>query len=207
MTELYHITHIGNLPSILGHGGLWCDNSRVEKGLATRGIAHDHIKVRRAQRVVPLGAGGTLADYVPFYFAPRSPMLYAIHTGYVVGYNEGQEPIVHLVSSADKVVRSQMPFSFTDGHAEMAISSFFDSLADLNRIDWDIMQTAYWRDTSLDGDRKRKRQAEFLVYRFFPWSLVTEIGVISSAMADRVEAIVTGANHQPNIAVRRSWYY
>ena len=28
-----------------------------------------------------------------------------------------------------------------------------------------------------DNDRKRKRQAEFLVHKFFPWQLVTEKGI------------------------------
>jgi hypothetical protein len=87
MTRVYHITHVQNLQSIIAHNGLWCDNSRQERELDTIGIAHDHIKQRRARRRVHLGAQGTLADYVPFYFAPRSPMLYAIHTGWVEGYN------------------------------------------------------------------------------------------------------------------------
>ena len=122
MTQLYHITHIQNLPSILAHGGLWCDNSRQERNLGTIGIAHDHIKQRRARKRVPLGAQGTLADYVPFYFAPRSPMLYAIHMGSVAGYNGGQISVLHLVFEVEHIVRRGLTYVFTDGHADMAIS-------------------------------------------------------------------------------------
>lgn len=77
MTDIYHITHISNLPSIIQHGGLYCDNLIPQRNLHPQGIAHQHIKERRARRIVNVAAGGTLADYVPFYFAPRSPMLYA----------------------------------------------------------------------------------------------------------------------------------
>lgn len=37
---------------------------------------------KRARRAVPLPPGGTLSDYVPFYFTPKSPMLLNIKTGF-----------------------------------------------------------------------------------------------------------------------------
>ena len=76
-TPIFHITHVENLASIIREGGLRCDREAAERGLAEVGIAHQHIKDRRAGRRVPLPPGGTLDDYVPFYFAPRSPMLYS----------------------------------------------------------------------------------------------------------------------------------
>lgn len=42
-------------------------------------IAHNTIQDRRAQTYVPCLPGGNPHDYVPFYFAPCSPMLYAAH--------------------------------------------------------------------------------------------------------------------------------
>lgn len=165
-TRIFHITHVDNLAAILAEGGLWCDREAAERGVAEVGIAHQHIKERRARRHVPISPGGTLDDYVPFYFAPRSPMLYSIHGGYVEGYSNGQRSVVHLVSSAEAVSASGAPFVFADGHAELDLSDFFDDLDDLNKIDWKIMKAAYWADTNEDGDRKRRRQAEFLVHRF-----------------------------------------
>src|SRR4029079_3294236 len=99
MTLIYHITHVRNLPSILEQGGLWCDGEAARQDLCATEIAHDHIKQRRARMPVTVGPGGSLADYVPFYFAPRSPMLYAIHQGGVDFYSEGQEEVLHLVGS------------------------------------------------------------------------------------------------------------
>ncbi len=207
MTPIYHITHIENLPVILAQAGLWCDRESAQRGLAKIGIAHDHIKERRAKRVVPVGPGGTLADYVPFYFAPRSPMLFAIHRNQVAGYQGGQADVVHLVSSAESVQASGQAFVFSDGHADMAISSFFTDLTELKQVDWKMMNEIYWNDTESDGDRKRRRQAEFLAHRFFPWSLVSEVGVINEAMAGKMHSLLAGAAHVAVVSVRRNWYY
>jgi hypothetical protein len=207
VTLIYHITHLGNLPSILAERGLCCDGLRAERRLPCKGIAHESIKTRRAKTRVPVSSGGVLADYVPFYFAPRSPMLYTIHGGNVEGYTEGQVPVVHLVAQAERVVGDNLAFAFTDGHAVIALSDFYDDLVRLDRVDWNIMRERYWADTSEDGDRKRRRQAEFLVHRFLPWSYIEEIGVINSAVAERVRAILADQANAPNVVVRRDWYY
>ena len=101
-----------NLPSILQYGGLYCDNERLGTNLPSVGIAHNHIKERRARRGVTRANRGTLADYVPFYFAPRSPMLYSIGGGFVEGYADGEDPILHLVTSAEVVKAVGLPFTF-----------------------------------------------------------------------------------------------
>ncbi len=69
------------------------------------------------------------------------------------------------------------------------------------------MKETYWHDTDKDGDRKRRRQAEFLVHQFCAWELITEVGVINRQIADRVRAILEPAVHQPAVTVRRGWYY
>jgi hypothetical protein len=207
MTPMYHITHGRNLASIIKAGGLWCDAQLVAQSLDPLGIAHQHIKERRKQRDVPCAAGGTLADYVPFYFAPRSPMLYAIHRGQVAGYDGGQTGVLHLVADVETVATSGCVWAFTEGHAEIAFTEFFTDLRFLSAIDWAIMSETYWYDTDEDGDRKRRRQAEFLIHRFCAWTLITEIGVINQRVADRVRSMLEGAAHQPAVTVQPGWYY
>lgn len=58
-----------------------------------------------------------------------------------------------------------------------------------------------------DMDRKRQRQAEFLVHDFFPWGLVTKIGVIDDGVVEQVNAILQGAAHRPAVVAKGSWYY
>lgn len=210
MTALYHITHIDNLPSIIAAGGLWCDAvraARVAEGASVVGIAHQHIKDRRARRAVTKAAGGTLADYVPFHFAPRSPMLYTISRGNVVGYSGGQEQVVHLVTTVEAACALCTPWCFTDGHADMAISKQFEQLSRLDMIDWNIMKETWWHDTIQDGDRKRRRQAEFLVHQRFPWTAVAEIGVMSEKIAALARTALDRATHKPKVIVRADWYY
>lgn len=207
MTAIYHITHIRNLQNILADGGLWCDRIVSERNLAHIGIAHQHIKDRRTQKAVHCAPGGRVADYVPFYFAPRSPMLFSIHKGNIEGYQDGQRPILHLVSSAEAVQSAGLVFTFTDGHAEMDISRFFTSLQSLEEIDWKVMHSNFWANTLEDGDRKRRRQAEFLVRQFFPFALFETIGVFNQSMARQVSALLQPLSQKPVIRVQPAWYY
>ena len=207
MTAIYHITHTDNLPQLFAQGGLWCDNERQAHVPQIVGIAHQHIKDRRARKVVSKCRQGTLADYVPFYFAPRSPMLYAISRGNVQRYNGTQQNVVHLVSSAAIVEQNSLPFCFTDGHAEMDFSQQFDNLSDLNQVDWKMMQERYWSDTKEDGDRTRRRQAEFLVHRFFPVTLFSEISVMTLKSAEYIKSLFPKDALLPQITIHREWYY
>ena len=163
---------------------------------------------RRATTKVPCSAGGYLHDYVPFYFAPRSPMLYAIHKENVDSYSGGQQPIIHLVSEAYTINSLKLKFAFTDGHAIMAYSEFYDDMSDLQSvIDWELMKSKYWANTPDDPNRKWRRQAEFLVYENCPWSLIQEIGVINKTIAEQVQLILTAFNIQIPVSIYQNWYY
>jgi hypothetical protein len=148
-----------------------------------------------------------VSKYVSFYFAPRSPMLYVINRGFVEGYDEGQGPVLHLVSTIEAVQAANLPFVFTDGHAEVDFSRYFTDLADLDQIDWDVMVSRYWNDTLEDGDRKRRRQAEFLVDNFFPFSLFHSIGVLNRTMAIQVSSLIQPLAQKPDVQIQPTWYY
>lgn len=98
----------------------------------------------------------------------------------------------------------------TEGHAAMAYTAFFDEIEYLygdGVIDWEIMEANYWADTQEDGDRKRRRQAEFLVHQFFPWQLIQEIGVINPAIQTQVREILQSFKVQTCVEVYSKWYY
>ena len=90
-TPFYHFTPIHHLVSIIERG-LRCDGTAA--GLLAVEVGNRGIKERRRRRAVPVGGRGVVADYVPFYFAPRSPMLYAIAMGNVPEYTGGTDPLV-----------------------------------------------------------------------------------------------------------------
>lgn len=203
MTPIYHITHLKNLRRIVAEGGLHCDRSAQK--VKSVNIGHMHIKERRLNRPVPIGPRGTVGEYVPFYFAPRSPMLFVISRGGVEGYDEGQQPVVYLQASAEAVKKAGLRWVFTEGHADMQFTDFFDDLKDLTKVDWALMQAKYWNDTNDDPDRKRRRQAEFLVHKFFPWELVSCVAVYDRSIAETVGEIIGG--NVPPVEIRRDWYY
>jgi hypothetical protein len=70
-TEVFHITHVENLARILGEGQMTAKNLQNPRGHLS--IASEEVQDRRAKIRVPVAPGGSLHDYVPFYFAPRSP--------------------------------------------------------------------------------------------------------------------------------------
>ena len=199
-----HMTHVHNLPTILREGGLWCDTESQKRGLCEQPIGLSHIKERRAKRKVTKSERGFVSDYVPFYFWHHSPMLYLINQGRVPAYKEGrQEEIIYLVSSVSKMI--EYPFCFTDGHAEMAITLYFDDTKDFDKLDWLTIKAKQWSDTPENNDRKRRKQAEFLVHGFVPWDSIQQIGVMTEAMGEQVRDIL--GNPFPLVQVRRQWYY
>ena len=107
-TPIYHITHWRNLPGIVAEEGLSCCATLKQNRVGYHDIANQDIQSKRARKRVPCGPGGLLHSYVPFYFAPRSPMLYIINQG-GPQYPEKQAPVIHLVSSADAVYAANQP--------------------------------------------------------------------------------------------------
>jgi hypothetical protein len=208
-TPIFHITNVANLPSILAHGGLWCDRERQTRCPGAVNIAYQDLKGRRSNTPVTVGAGGNLCDYVPFYFAPRSPMLFAISRGLVQGYAGGQAGVIYLVSSCEIVAQARLPFVFTDGHAVKRLTNQFEDLTKLSEIDWPLMRATYWNDTDQDGDRKRIRQAEFLVRDFCPWQFIEFIGVHDEqcAIAVRNALLEAKASRCPDVKIKPGWYY
>lgn len=118
-TPIMHFTQICNLPQILINGGLWATNFLPPQGREPASLAFSHIQGRRARMAVPVARGGTLHDYVPFYFAPRSPMLYVVSKGGVPGVACKQEQIMYTVTTAQTVAGVGLEFAFTDGHGTM----------------------------------------------------------------------------------------
>ena len=209
-TWILRITHVDNLSTALQQGGICAPNTTLPSGIPYKPIHHQHIQNRRSNASVPCGPRGTVHDYVPFYFAPRSPMLYAIYKGNVAGYSEGQEPLIYLVANAQEVARSGVGFVFTDGHAAMApLTDFYDDLIDLDRVDWTVMRSKWWNDTPQTPDRRRRRQAEFMIHRFCPWPLIQGVAVMSDLMRSHVEAILSQFVDLPHpiVKVKRLWYY
>ena len=208
--KIYHITHGKNVGRILADGCLWSDAELARRGGPDTAVGISEIKRRRmTERDVTSHPGTKVGEFVPFYFCPRSVMLYLIHRQNHPGmtYRGGQRPILHLEADLHEVVAwaesQSVPWAFTDRNAGSVL------LPDLPRpgrprpAELGPYRQRDFRDALV----KEAKQAEFLVYRSFPWTLVRSIGVIDEGIARRVRQILVGTGHQPDVRVEPGWYY
>ena len=203
------IVHVDRLPSIIKDGALLCDAEIMRRGAHGTTIGLNSIKQRRLKELTfnshpNLHAG----DCVPFYFCPRSVMLYVVHMGNnpELEYRDGQGPILHLEADLRRTVRwandNHRRWVFTSSNAGSYYFEDYSDLSQLNMLDWEAIQAAEW-----SGSRKGPKQAEFLVECSFPWNLISCIGVHSRGIRDRVLRMVQASSHRPTVEIKPDWYY
>ena len=206
--KIYHIVHLDRLPSIIADGGLLSDAMMKDRAGTGTTIGMGHIKDRRLNEL-------TLASHpdlyvgkcVPFYFCPRSIMLYVIHRGNrdELTYDGGQEPIIHLEADLHTTVTwaetHGRRWAFTLSNAG---AYYFEDRSDLGQIgelNWTAIEARDWRNC------KDEKQAEFLVEKSFPWELTTRIGVKSHQVYRSVRSTLQSSGHKPHLEICPQWYY
>ena len=205
--KIYHILHVDRLASVVQSGGLLSDSQMADKPHAGTTIGMPHIKERRLRKALSNHSDLHVGDCVPFYFCPRSVMLYVIsrRTSQDLPYRGGQDPIVHLEADLHETVawaaRNGRRWAFTTSSAASYHFVDYSRLDHLNQIDWPAIQATDWRG------RTDEKQAEFLVERFFPWHLVSRIGCWTRATEQLASEAVMAADAQPPVHVMRTWYY
>lgn len=201
---IWRIVHRDNLPWILDNG-LYCANSNVlDPNYINIGNV-DLINKRRHRRV-PIPPGGTLTDYVPFYFTPFSVMMKNIHSGRGVPQRKNEE-IVILVSSLYHAKSLGLPFVFTDMHAYLDWSNFYSDLAQLNAIDWPLLQR---RDFMRDDEDLRKMdryQAEALIFQHLPIQGTLGIVCYTEELTQEIKQQIQSKDLKLSVYARAEWYF
>lgn len=170
-------------------------------------IGNSEIKADRLRLPVSCNPGTTVGQYVPFYFCPRSVMLYVIsrqnHPN--VAYRDGQGPVIHLMADLKEVVdwteAQKIKWAFTDINAANRAADFYNDLNNLEKLDWEAIGASNWMSC------RDCKMAEFLVHNRFPWELVRGIGVHSEKIGSRAMKAFADATHRPPIKVKQDWYY
>ncbi len=202
---IFRITHRNNLPWILGNG-LHAGNSlRLDPNFVS--IGNPSLISDRHHVGVPIPPEGILSDYIPFYFTPRSVMLLNIKTGYRGIQQRRSDEIAILVCSLPKLRQDDVTFVFSDRHARLATAEFFGAAADLNRIDWKILQNSDFSRDNNDLGKMERYQAETLVHRYLPTDSLLAIACYNSRERDRVDALVKGAGLGLSVISRPGWYF
>ena len=210
-TAVFHIIPIEKLGSVIEHG-LLCDAlAQVRFGSQpATDAAHADLKAARRAKGVTVARGGVMSDYVPFYFGPRSPMLFSIKCGYTnYGRNgRGQPGMIHLVCHMERLAQGFADaWGFIDAHLTRDWALFGDTLPEPDqRIDFDVMTARMWDSPD---ELRAARQAEFLVHGVVPWEYVELIVVMRDDVAAEVDVVITdfGAQHRPQVHVRPPGHY
>ncbi len=206
--KIYHIVHIDKLQSIINSGGLLSDSEVIRQGLNGTNIGMNSIKQRRLKEL-------TLSTYpdlfvgqcVPFYFCPRSVMLYMMHMGNSpdITYQGGQDSIIHLeadlMSSIAWANTNGRRWVFTSSNAGSRYFEDTNDIANISRLNWNAINARYWNDVV------EEKQAEFLCEHSFEWSLIHRIGVSNQTVYQQVLNIINSSYHKPYVEVKNDWYY
>ncbi|HAK96888.1 MAG TPA: DUF4433 domain-containing protein [Planctomycetes bacterium] len=208
--KIYHMTHVGNLAGIIADGHLASESAVSRRGVPVRRIGIAKIKRRRVEELpIHCHTGTNVADYVPFYFCPRSVMLYVIHCNNNpdLTYHGGQGPIVHLQADLHAAIewaeRHDRRWAFSLSNAGAFYCEFRSRTDQLDQLDWPSIAASDFRPVIV----KEHKQAEFLMHESFPFDLVERIGVQSDAIRTRAEAALAGGRHRPPVEIHREWYF
>lgn len=205
--KLYHITHVRhNLPAILG-GGLRSDAAMMAAGGPTATIGMSSIKQRRLTLPVRCNAGDDVGGYVPFYFCPRSIMLFLIHCA---NHPELTYRAARGLSCIWKrICRKSWPGrrdKASAGHSACPTpgripTEFRNRLEQLDEVDSAAVAATDFREAQV----KEGKQAEFMVREFFP------LATGAPHRRHRCACLWAGArrerSHRPAVEARREWYF
>jgi len=204
--KLYRIVHIDNIEYLLTNGMHHREHEDADPNYINIGDS-DLIAKRHEYPVGINPPGGTLGEYVPFYFGPLSPMLYNIKNGYSGVKQRPQKDIVYILCKLDDVTECCEDWCFTDGHAKKRFTEFYNDIDELSHVSWDIVVARYWSDTEEDYDRRRKKQAEFLVKDYVPAKCIFAIVNYNNTAADTVKEILTKLNLKIPVRVNPNGNY
>lgn len=170
-----------------------------ETDLINKRKMHEIITEDTKQEICPC------CEYIPFYFKPKSVMLYRIQTGYKVKKIEPSQ-IIYLVFKLSDII-SDIDFLFTDGHGYAVITRWFEDIANLKLIESNDLEKKIWKNTPDDQDIQRKKQAEFWVKHELDLDKILGIGVYDKITLDKVNAMLLESANNIEVKIKKNWYY
>lgn len=203
---IFRIAHVSNALWMLDHSGLHCQNS-TERDPNYVNIGNASLIEKRARRAVPIPPGGTLSDYVPFYFTPFSIMMYNIKTGYGGITRRDNRDIVMLVSSVHRLRELALPFIYTNQHAYAVDTEFYDGSSDLGQIDWALLQRRDFKTDDADPGKQLRYQAEALVHRHVPLEAILGIGCYDDTVKLKTESLIEERDMSITVKTTSNWYF
>lgn len=183
---IYHFTSINNLESIISEG-LLSTNLKIDSGVDHENVANNEIQERRKTMNVTCGPKGVVHDYVPFYFAKRTPMLLNI----VKSKNIDQIDIIYLAIPIEKVMDRDVVFS--DASANTAIPpNFYNNPSELSDLNWNIIDS--WRWSYPDDDERHQKMAEVLINKKVEITDISHIVAWNKSFKNHIKGVLKDSN-------------
>lgn len=213
---LHYMAHIDNAPSILKHGIL-SYNKMLQAKLSYKNISDAFVQNRRDAKVS--GTNKTIHDYVPLYFATQTPMQY------VITHSASSKKRVDCIKEEELIFIDIDPINifkkdgvvFSDGNAASSSTTFYTSIEDLDKLDWDTIQgPGDYHGTQgmcYKDSWKRKRASEVLVPDCIPPELFARVVLHSNDAATELCNKIRNVNPRPKIIMKyskqeiRTYYY
>ena len=188
-TNLYRMVHYQNVEYILENGMCCREHERADPDYIN--IGHRQLISDRHEHLIPIRHAGSLGEYVPFYFAGHSPMLYLIKNGYQGVTQVPQNDIVFLVCKMDRIIDEGLEYVFSDRNAKISIANFYTDPVDLEQLNWDCIKAKDWRNDADNLARRDLKQAEFLIRNFVPVGCIYCLVVKTDERKAYFEEIIT----------------
>jgi hypothetical protein len=202
---IFRIVHVANVPWILEHGMDCRSAPNQDPNYVNIGSAS--LIDKRSRRRVPVPPGGTLSDYVPFYFTPFSIMMFNIKTGYGGIPKRENKDIVIFISSIHKLRELRLTFIFTNQHAYPIDTDYYSDIADLNHIDWALLQKRDFKTDDSDPGKQLRYQAEALVHEHVPLNALLGIVCYNEEMIQRIESLLKASGQNISVKALPKWYF
>lgn len=164
----WHFTDANNLASIARTRALVSHSVGVAHvDIADAGIKRDRLS-RRVELPDPYPPS-VVGDHVPFYFTPRSPMLFRIMC------ERGQDSLVFFGVRVGVIAQDGNTWCASNGNARSNFTEFTNDLMTMREfIDMDALSVRSWKSDE-DPDLGRRRQSELLIHRQVPLAAVSYI--------------------------------
>jgi len=176
--ELYYITHINNVPSILRRGIL--SHELIEEGNVPFTPIYDAEIVSRRHNI-KAPDGRTLWSFANLYFQPRNPMLFRV----LLSADKTDVVVLGVQMS----ILNKPDIFISTGNAAHSLSDILparEGKKAIPQIRKDI-DKEYWTQ---EVGSKRKIMAECLIPGIIPPELITEIYVANQDVVDKLKAML-----------------
>jgi hypothetical protein len=174
--QLYNITMIANIPSIIQHGIL---SHYLVRGIEHESIALEDIQERRENKSVPNGL--KLHGYANLYFNPRNAMMY-------LRRSLAADLCVLVVSDAVLEIEGTV---VSDMNAAKDFVRFWEAQAGLGQLNFDDIYTRNW---NVDDEHEKARLkgcvcAEVLVPDKVDFAHVKEAYAVDEEAKNKLEKV------------------